>query len=113
MNLTPTLNRKLVLQERVSTPDGSGGYTVDWVALGTLWTDMRPIRGNERVLAGRRVSSTAWRITTRAGAVGSPSRPRPDQRFVEGERVFNILAVAEIAGNAKYLECWAEEGILE
>jgi len=46
----------------------------------------------------------------RGAPVGAASRPRPDQRFREGDRVFAILAVSEFDATGRWLECWAEEG---
>ena len=112
MSKQPHLSRKLVLEDRVQTPDGAGGFTVSWVPLGELWADMRATRGNERVIGRRTVPSLAWRIRVRAAPVGAASRPKPEQRFVEGTRVFTILAISELAGSDLYLDCWAEEGTL-
>ena len=33
----PRLNRRLTLEEAQRLPDGAGGQTLSWVALGTLW----------------------------------------------------------------------------
>lgn len=112
MKTPPQLNRKLTLEERVTTPDGSGGFAVQWSPLGDLWADMRATRGNEQIIGRRETQSLAWRIRVRSAPIGAPSRPKPDQRFVEGTRVFTILAVSELAGTDLYLDCWAEEGTL-
>jgi head-tail adaptor len=109
MSARPQLRRRLVLEDRVSQPDGSGGHAVSWRQLGALWADVRA-----RVLAEDFVGAQArprvrYRIVVRAAPVGAPSRPRPDQRLREGERVFNILAVAEADPTGRYLEVSAEE----
>jgi hypothetical protein len=36
-------------------------------------------------------------------------RPRPEQRFREGSRVYLIRAVAELAHEGRYLVCFADE----
>ena len=36
----PHLNRALVLEGVVRTPDGAGGFTEAWAALGTLWAEL-------------------------------------------------------------------------
>ena len=112
MTPVPNLSRKLTLEERVMTPDGAGGFDVSWVALGVVWADMRATRGTERVAARRTAPSLSWRILVRAAPDGAPSRPKPEQRFTEGNRVFTIMAVSEMPGTDQYLECWAEEGTL-
>ena len=112
MTERPNLTRKLELQESVATPDGAGGFDVQWTTLGELWADMRASRGRESLVGARASSSVVWRIFVRAAPFGAPSRPTPNQRFVEGSRIFTILSVAEVTGHELYLECWAEEGSL-
>ena len=41
---------------------------------------------------------------------GAAIRPRPDHRFREGQRIFNILGVAEADDRRQWLTCWLEEG---
>ena len=111
MSFQPTLNRRLDLEDRVVTPDGAGGFTVSWSKLGVLPATVRPRTGTERTIGGRTVSRTGFRITVRAAPVGAPSRPKPEQRFRDGTRVYDIRAVSENSESALYLDCWAEEGV--
>ena len=106
----PLLNRALELQDRQLAPDGSGGFVVSWQSLGTLYADIVSRRGTERIIGGRMVPSVTYIITVRAAPKGAPSRPEPEQRFVDGARIFTILAVSEADRHGGYLECWAEEG---
>lgn len=103
------LTTALVLEERVLSPDGGGGWTESWQPLGTLWADLRASRGSEREQGGRAYARVTHSAHVRAAPPDSPRRPRADQRFVAGGRVLNILAVAE-AGSPDFLTCWCEEG---
>jgi head-tail adaptor len=106
------LNRRLVLETRERTADGAGGYHEVWRPLGVIWAEIRGGTGREREGAGTAtLSSVPYRITVRASPTGAPSRPRPDQRFRDGERIFRILAVAERDHEARYLECAAREEV--
>jgi head-tail adaptor len=106
------LSRKLVLEEPQRISDGAGGYSEIWVALGILWADIRAGTGREREAAGTAtVSSVPYRITVRASPPGAASRPRPDQRFRDGERIFRILAVTERDSQGRYIECFAREEV--
>jgi head-tail adaptor len=49
------------------------------------------------------------RITVRGAPVGAEQRPRPDQRFRDGSRLFRILAVTERDAAGRYLLCFARE----
>jgi head-tail adaptor len=106
------LSRKLILEEPQRLPDGAGGFSEVWVALGVVWADVRAGAGREREFAGLSTLSTVpYRITVRAAPQDAPSRPRPDQRFREGRRVFRILAVTERDPKGRYLECFAREDV--
>jgi head-tail adaptor len=107
----PQLRRRLVIEERVSLPDGAGGYAVSWRPLGTVWADVRARGLGEDFVAAHERPRVRYRILLRGAPVGAPSRPRPDQRLREGDRVFNILAVAEAGPDGRFLEVAAEEGV--
>ncbi|MEM1266539.1 MAG: head-tail adaptor protein [Pseudomonadota bacterium] len=108
----PTLNRRLMLEERVTLPDGAGGFEVTWTALGSLWADVDARAGREGVVAGQDHTRQKVRITVRAAPQGAASRPRADQRFREGARLYPILAVTESDGRGHYLMCDCETGAL-
>jgi head-tail adaptor len=108
----PRLNRRLVLEEAQRVPDGAGGFAVIWVAKGTLWGAVAARSGRERAGESVTVSTVAHVITVRGAPDGAPSRPRPEQRFRDGARVFRITAVAEADAGGRYLACHAEEEVL-
>lgn len=106
----PNLNRKLTLESAVQVPDGAGGYSTTWAAVGSLWADIRA--GSGREVAGIEVnlSAVTYVITLRAVKAGSPQRPTPGQRLVEGGiRRFEILAVTEAESAGRYVKCFARE----
>lgn len=106
------LNRRLSLQRRVTTPDGAGGFSVAWETVGELFANVEARRGGERVIGARTLPSVSTLITVRSAPPGDDRRPTTDQRFVDGERVFGILAVSEADAFGRYLTCWTEEGTL-
>ncbi|MDA0722617.1 MAG: head-tail adaptor protein, partial [Proteobacteria bacterium] len=36
------MTRALVLEHRVQTPDGAGGFTSGWQSLGRVWAAIKP-----------------------------------------------------------------------
>lgn len=107
----PQLNRRLVLETPERVADGAGGFTENWAVLGTLWAEVSPRTGRERAEAGVLVSSVAYRIVVRGAVFGAAGRPKPEQRFREGDRVFVIQAVAERDPEGRYLTCFATEEV--
>ena len=107
----PKLRRSLLLEQVQAVPDGLGGQVESWVGLGRLWAEVvagsaRDDDGEETVL-----SSVGYRITVRGAPVDAPSRPRADQRFRDGSRLYRIVAVAERDPEGRYLVCHAREEV--
>ncbi|MEO0357139.1 MAG: head-tail adaptor protein [Pseudomonadota bacterium] len=98
------LNRALVLENLLRVPDGAGGFSESWSPLGTLWAQVRATGGSEGETDHAKLSQVSYSITVRAAPHGAPSRPKPDQRLIEGSRIFRILAVTERDPTGKYLE---------
>ncbi|WP_397543021.1 phage head completion protein [Roseovarius salis] len=105
----PRLNRQLMLEEASRVPDGAGGWQQSWAVLGTLWADIDARTGRDTGGEGAHLSAMRYRIVVRAAPRGAPSRPRPGQRFRDGDRIFAIMAVAEQDAGGRYLTCFAEE----
>ncbi len=105
------LSRRLVLEEAQRQADGAGGFRQVWVALGTVWAEVIAGPGREREGALVTLAAVPYRITLRGAPVGAPSRPKPDQRFREGARVYRILAVAERDPDGRYLTCFSQEEV--
>ncbi len=111
MSRAPQLTRALVLEAPETVPDGAGGFATAWTPLGTHWAEIRAGAGRERLTALGPSGQVTLRITLRAAPQGSDRRPRPDQRFREGARIFTILAVAEADAQGRYLICTAREEV--
>ena len=90
----PRLNRALVLERPARVPDGAGGFSEAWEALGSLWAEV-----------------TAYRVVVRAAPEGSSMRPAAGQRFRDGARVYAIRAVAERDPGGRFLICFCDEEV--
>ena len=106
------LNRLLALEEATRVADGAGGYTLDWVELGKLWAAVEAGTGRERADQSVTLSEVAYTVSVRAVPVGSPRRPRPEQRFRDGARVFRIETVSERDLRGMYLDCAVIEEVV-
>ena len=106
-----SLNRPMALEEAQIAADGAGGHVVTWTTLGTLWTELRPGGGRELRSEIAPQGQMLFRVFLRASPQGSPQRPRADQRFREGERVFRILSVSEADPLGAFLICHAREEV--
>lgn len=75
----PYLNRAMVLEGVVRTPDGAGGFTEAWTILGTLWAEVLPGSGSDTLGEERMLSAVPYRVTVRCVA-RSQRRPRGRRR---------------------------------
>jgi len=109
--MTPTLNRRLVLEARHGESDGAGGIVSTWIALGTLWAQIIPHRG--RLVTGETgaLSVGRFRIILRGAPQGQSNRPLPGQRFRMASRVLQIDAVTEVEPAGRYLICQCHEQV--
>jgi head-tail adaptor len=107
----PKLNRALVLETPTRVADGAGGFALSWVTVGTLWGEVKPGSGSDRAGVEIGLATVPYRITVRGSAVGSPARPKPEQRLRDGARIFVILAVTERDADGLYLTCFAKEEV--
>ncbi len=89
--------------------DGAGGFTTVWAAIATLWAEITPGSGRDPAGEELILTSVPFRITVRAAPPGAVNRPKPEQRFREGSRLFAILAVAERDPAGHYLTCFCRE----
>ena len=103
------LTRPLVLETRVDVPDGMGGQSSEWAALGTLWAEIRTGTGREADGEEETLARVTYRITVRAVPPEFGGRPRQGQRLRDGSRLFLIEAVAERDASGRYLVCFARE----
>ncbi|CUH81627.1 Bacteriophage head-tail adaptor [Tritonibacter multivorans] len=107
--VTPRLTRRLRLEEVNRVADGAGGFTEVWVEKGRLWAEVRSLTGRETTQGGVPLSVQRYRITLRAAPDGSPERPRADQRFRDGSRIFRITAVGDADPEGRFLTAQATE----
>lgn len=59
------LSSRVALERPVRTSDGSGGATVDWAEVATLWAAIEPVAAGEAFAADRLATRVTHRITIR------------------------------------------------
>ena len=107
----PELNRPLLLESPAQVADGAGGFALTWTTVGTLWGEIAAGSGSDPAGIEIVLATVPYRITMRGAPTGSPRRPRPEQRFRDGTRIYLILAVAERDPDGLYLTCFAREEV--
>lgn len=98
------LNKRLVIEDLATTPDGAGGSDVSWIEFASVWAKVRPRYGSEKLFADAITSTTTHIITIRY-----LTGLRPRMRFVEGGREFDILSIVNVDEADKWLSCLCRE----
>jgi SPP1 family predicted phage head-tail adaptor len=98
------LNSRVILEAPQATPDGAGGQAIAWVAVATLWAELRPAGGGETFAFERAEPTVGWRVRIRFR-----DDVAPNMRFAIGPRVLEIRAAFDPDGRRAFLECLAEE----
>ncbi|MBX9874523.1 MAG: phage head closure protein [Beijerinckiaceae bacterium] len=98
------LRRRLLLEAAVTTPDGLGGTTQVYETVGAVWAQLEWIAGGERWRRGRPEQVATHRVTLRWRAGVDAG-----QRLRDGDRLFDIRAVADPDGGRRRLVCLVQE----
>lgn len=107
----PKLNRRLQLLSALRTRDDAGGHETTWQVAGVLWAEVKGRSATAAESAELNVAKANYRIIVRGAPEGAASRPVAGQRFRDGTREFDILAVTEWDPGLKYLVCYALEEV--
>ena len=98
------LRRRLVLEAPVAMPDGLGGATQGFVTAAAFWAQLEWLAGSEQWQRGRPEQRASHRVTLRWRADLDAGK-----RLRDGERLFDIRAVADPDGGRRLLVCLVEE----
>lgn len=102
--ITPgELNRRLVLQNPVETPDGAGGVMRTYAFVARLWAKVEPVSARGVVVADALVATITHRIIVRRRSVITTRH-----RLVEGTTVYRIVTLRDDA-TRRFLVIGAEE----
>lgn len=98
------LNARLALENQVSTSDGQGGETINWVPVADLWGRVKPVAIQPGEDGGTESATITHRVTIR-----TRDDVRRGMRFGWQSRVLLIRAVSDPDEAGRYLICRCEE----
>lgn len=98
------LNRRLVVEAPMETPDGAGGVTRAFMVVATLWAEVAPLTARADSDGASSGAVATHRILVRAGTeITTRHRLRLDGR------AFRVVAVREHDRSGRFVEIHAEE----
>lgn len=100
------LRHRAELQQKVQTPDGSGGYDTQWVEVRTIWAEIKPVSAVQTFEFMRSDTIVTHEIRVRyADDIGT------DKRLVHRGRAFRIKGVLNPDERNRWLDLMVEEGV--
>lgn len=104
------LNRRVLLQRRIESPTGTGGTTVTWQDIATVWVNIRVLNGTETVKADFPVSVARASIRMRLrNDIDATCRAV----YTSGATttIFEILAVLPDLVGREFMDLAVQEGL--
>lgn len=98
------LRRRLTLEAPVALTDGVGGATQVFEAIAAFWAQLEWLSGSEQWRQGRPEQTDSYRVTLRWREDLDAAK-----RLRDGNRIFDIRAVADPDGSRRRLVCLVEE----
>lgn len=98
------LRRRLTLEAPVALTDGVGGATQVFEAVAAFWAQLEWLSGSEQWRQGRPEQTGSYRVTLRWREDLDAAK-----RLRDGNRIFDIRAVADPDGSRRRLVCLVEE----
>lgn len=103
------LNQRVVIEQYIATQNYIGQPIFAWIPVRMAWASIAPIRGSEYVRSGLMIDAMDTRISVRYSS--ELSSIDSSWRVVFGEKIYNIVSVADALTMHVYIELMCKSGI--
>lgn len=98
------LNKLATVQTYTNASDGMGGFITTWANDGTVWVDIMPLSGSQRLEYGNLTTDISHKITARYSA-----NLTEQKRLNYAGQTFTLKAVINKGEDSDFLELLASE----
>jgi SPP1 family predicted phage head-tail adaptor len=102
------LDKRLDIEQPISTQDASGSPVVSWLAVGTVWASIEPIKGREALTSNQIIGTMDARIRIRQHPLLSTMTPK--WRLKYDGVIFNIVSIAHVSLGNREIEIMCLSG---
>lgn len=102
------LDKRLDIEQPITTQDSAGSPVVSWLAVGTVWASIEPIKGREAMTANQNLAIMDTRIKVRAHPLLSSINAK--WRVKYNGLIYNIVSVAHIELGNREIELMCVSG---
>lgn len=96
--ITARMDKRVTLQSVAQASDGQGGFTDTWSSVASLWAEIEPLNGYEKLQAMQLASPVTHKVTIRYRA-GVTTK----DRLLYSGRVFHIKEVINVGEDGNFL----------
>jgi len=109
------LQQRITIQRRSSTLDAYGQEINSWSDIGTVWAEVKPLSGREKMRTNAMVveSQISHQVTVRYSTLFLPSTTADAWRILFEARIFNITASWNVDEASKIIIFDCTEGSLD
>jgi SPP1 family predicted phage head-tail adaptor len=109
------LQQRITIQRRSSTLDAYGQEINSWSDIGTVWAEVKPLSGREKMRTNAMVveSQLTHQVTVRYSTLFLPSTSADAWRILFESRIFNITASWNVDESNKTIIFDCTEGSLD
>ena len=107
------LDKRITLQSRSATLDDYGQQSNSWTDVATVWANIKPVSGREKMKAMQVDSILSHTVAVRYNATFMPPRTVDAWRIVYNGRYFNIIAAMDLEEARQYIIFDCLEGSID
>ena len=107
------LDKRITLQSRSATLDSYGQEIDSWTDVATVWANVKPVGGREKLRSMQVDSLLTHTVAIRYGARFMPPRTVDAWRISYNSRLFNIVAAMDLDEERKYIIFDCVEGSID
>jgi SPP1 family predicted phage head-tail adaptor len=109
------LQQRITVQRRSATLDAYGQEINSWINIGTVWAEVKPLSGREKLRNSSMVveSQLTHQVTVRYSELFVPPTIADAWRILFGTRIFNITASMNVDEGDKTIIFDCTEGSLD
>lgn len=107
------LNHRITVQQRTTAQDSYGQELTTWTDVATVWANVKPIGGREKLRAMAVESMLTHTVLVRYRAEFTPPKTMDARRIMYGSRIFNITATRDVDEARKHIVFDCTEGSLD
>jgi SPP1 family predicted phage head-tail adaptor len=104
---------RVKIEKRVSTQDTTGDTKFEWLDLGSVWADIRPLSGRKLESSQRLSPAVSHEIVVRYQAKYKDTKTMSTCRALHDDRIFNVLGCLILNEDNVLISLIAEEGLSE